>query len=194
MTIMLSEAARPCVGHETVPTATLSVKGRAMTRWGIGPKLALPPVAFGVLSAAASFRRPDLWTVRTIPYPALAIPGAILLLGGVWAYIRALRTLNRALATGALTTTGPYAVVRHPAYAAWILGILPGISLLCGSWPVLLTPLLAYASFRLSIAEEEEHLRRTYGEEYQRYAASVPRLIPRWPRPGKGADASRRGP
>ena len=165
-----------------------------MTRWGIGPKLALPPMAFGVFSAVLSCRRPDLFAVRVVPYLALAIPGAILLLAGVWAYARALRALNKALAEGVLTTTGPYAVVRHPAYAAWILGVLPGISLLCGSWPVLLTPLLAYASFRLFIAEEEKHLRRTFGEQYRPYAANVPRLIPRWPGPRQGPNTSRRGP
>ena len=165
-----------------------------MTRWGIGPKLALPPVAFGVLSVTVSCRRPDLFAVRIIPYPALAIPGGILLVGGIWAYARTLRVLNRTLARDALTTTGLYAVVRHPAYAAWILGILPGVSLLCGNWPVLLTPLVAYASFRLFIAEEEKHLRRTFGEQYRPYAANVPRLIPRWPGPRQGPNTSRRGP
>jgi len=153
-----------------------------MTRWGIGPKFALPPVAFGVLSAAVSCRRPDLFVVRAVPYPALAIPGAILLLVGVWAYARALRVLSRALVKGALTTAGPYAAVRHPAYAAWVLGILPGISLLCGSWLVLLTPPVAYTSLTLFIGEEEEHLGRTFGEPYRQYAADLPRLVPRWRR------------
>ena len=165
-----------------------------MTRWGIGPELALPPAVLGVLSAVLSWCRPDLFVIRVVPRLALVIPGAILFLGGVWVYGLTLRALNRALAEGSLSTTGPYAVVRHPAYAAWVLGIFPGISLLCGSWPALLTPLLAYASFRLFIAGEEEHLRRTYGEQYRQYAANVPRLVPRLSGPGHGAYASRRGP
>ncbi len=80
-------------------------------------------------------------------------------------------------ARDALVTTGPYAGVRHPMYTAALalaLGLALAVqSLLClavfGAYVVLLAPL---------IPQEEEGLRRAYGEAYDNYAREVPRILP----------------
>lgn len=77
-----------------------------------------------------------------------------------------------------LVTSGVYAVVRHPIYSAWIVLILPGLALLTRSWPLLLTPLVAYVNFKLRIHTEDEYLRRRFGQAYVEYRARVNELIP----------------
>ena len=102
----------------------------------------------------------------------------ILIVGGFWLVAAAWRVLYRAQKTGALATTGPYARVRHPQYAGFIL-IRTGFLL---QWPTLLTvamyPVLVVMYVRLARREEAE-VRPQFGAEYQRYAAQVPAFLPR---------------
>ncbi len=69
-------------------------------------------------------------------------------------------------------------LVRHPIYSAWIVFIVPGLGLLSRSWPVLLTPLVAYAVFKLLIRREDEYLEQRFGDDYLRYRMQVNELIP----------------
>ena len=77
-----------------------------------------------------------------------------------------------------LATTGPYAVIRHPQYVAFVL-ILLGFLL---QWPTLLTlvmfPVLLVMYGRLALTEEAE-MRAQFGEAFERYAQHTPRFIPR---------------
>lgn len=75
-----------------------------------------------------------------------------------------------------LITTGPYAFVRHPAYAAYIIGIM-GLQLALNSWVFLLAlPLACWCSY---IARQEEHdLVSLYGEEYRSYQRKTWCLLP----------------
>ena len=77
-----------------------------------------------------------------------------------------------------LATGGLLAIVRHPIYSAWIVFILPGLAFLSQSWPMLLTPLVAYAVFKVLIHREDEYLEERFGEAYLDYRARVNELIP----------------
>jgi protein-S-isoprenylcysteine O-methyltransferase Ste14 len=74
-------------------------------------------------------------------------------------------------------TTGPYAVVRHPMYAAaWVMMI--GMTLMLGSWYGLLVALALSAALGYRSVGEERVLRRSL-EGYEAYAARVRwRLVP----------------
>jgi protein-S-isoprenylcysteine O-methyltransferase Ste14 len=78
----------------------------------------------------------------------------------------------------AMATTGPYAVIRHPQYVAFVL-ILLGFLL---QWPTLLTlvmfPILLIMYGRLALTEEAE-MRAQFGEVFDRYAERTPRFLPR---------------
>ena len=95
-----------------------------------------------------------------------------LLLAAAW------DVLYKAQRAGQLATAGPYARVRHPQYDAFVL-IMFGFLL---QWPTLLTlvmfPMLIAMYVRLA-AQEEAEAHATFGEEWQRYAARVPRFFPR---------------
>jgi protein-S-isoprenylcysteine O-methyltransferase Ste14 len=82
-----------------------------------------------------------------------------------------------------LIRTGPYALVRHPIYTGLLLAIL-GTALVVGEWRGLLATLLMVISFWRKLRLEEELMRQTFGEQYQRYREHTAALIPflLWPR------------
>jgi protein-S-isoprenylcysteine O-methyltransferase Ste14 len=107
------------------------------------------------------------------------IAGGFLLISAAW------RVLYQAQRSGQLATTGPYAYVRHPQYAGFVL-VMFGFLL---QWPTLLTlamfPVLVWMYVRLA-RQEERWVAAELGDNYRRYAARVPAFIPRFP---KAADA-----
>ena len=80
-------------------------------------------------------------------------------------------------ARDALVTTGPYALVRHPMYAA-VLAMALGLALALQS----LLCLAVFATYLVLLARlmpmEEDGLRAAYGEAYETYARAVPQLLP----------------
>jgi len=101
------------------------------------------------------------------------ILGGFLLLGSAW------KVLYQAQRSHALATTGPYAYMRHPQYAGFVL-IMLGFLL---QWPTLPTllmfPILVYMYVRLA-RREERGVRAEFGEAYARYAAVTPACFPRF--------------
>lgn len=114
----------------------------------------------------------------------LFIFGGFILLSVAWKTLHAAQRMHR------LATTGAYAHVRHPQYVAFI-AIMFGFLL---QWPTILTlamfPLLVWMYVRLAHTEERD-VRRTFGAEYDAYAAITPAWVPRLT--GHGAAGSRPG-
>jgi protein-S-isoprenylcysteine O-methyltransferase Ste14 len=100
------------------------------------------------------------------------IGGGFVLIANAW------RVLYKAQRQGELATTGPYAHVRHPQYAGFILVML-GFLL---QWPTLLTlamfPLLVWMYVRLARSEERQ-VQVEFGEAFAHYAARTPAWLPR---------------
>ena len=100
------------------------------------------------------------------------IGGGFVLLAAAWRVLFAAQQARR------LATTGPYARIRHPQYAGFIL-IMLGFLL---QWPTLLTlvmfPILAWTYVRLARREERE-VRAEFGDLYACYAAATPAFFPR---------------
>jgi protein-S-isoprenylcysteine O-methyltransferase Ste14 len=76
-----------------------------------------------------------------------------------------------------LTTTGPFAYVRHPLYAALDLLAL-GTALWVPHPTVIAGALLAAFVGDRRARTEERLLLAVYGDAYARYAARVRRLVP----------------
>jgi protein-S-isoprenylcysteine O-methyltransferase Ste14 len=83
----------------------------------------------------------------------------------------------------ALTVTGAYAFVRHPLYLGTLL-IGCGFLIMAQTW-VALALGVAFGAFYFGYylpykdRIESARLEARYGDEFRRYAAAVPRLIPR---------------
>ena len=70
-------------------------------------------------------------------------------------------------------TDGLYKFVRNPMYAAYLILIIPGISLLFNSWLALTTVILNYVLFSFMVEREYQYLRDKFGKEYEDYLAKV---------------------
>ncbi|MEW5881364.1 MAG: isoprenylcysteine carboxylmethyltransferase family protein [Pseudomonadota bacterium] len=106
------------------------------------------------------------------------IASNVLIFGGFMLLAAAWKVLHAAQREHRLATTGPYARLRHPQYAGFVL-IMTGFLL---QWPTLVTlamyPILVIMYVRLALREERE-AQAQFGAEYERYAARTPRFFPR---------------
>lgn len=103
----------------------------------------------------------------------ILIAAGFLLLAASW------DVLYKAQRSGQLAVTGPYARIRHPQYAAFVI-IMFGFLL---QWPTLVTlvmfPILVVVYIRLARREEQDALAQ-FGDTYRQYMQEVPAFIPRW--------------
>ncbi len=101
------------------------------------------------------------------------IGGGFILISAAW------KVLYEAQKERRLAATGPYAHVRHPQYAGFVL-IMFGFLL---QWPTVLTlamfPVLVWMYVRLARSEERDALEE-FGEAYARYMRQTPAFIPRF--------------
>ena len=79
-----------------------------------------------------------------------------------------------------LNTSGLYSVVRHPLYVGnylmWI-----GVALFPRQWwPPVLVSLLFWLYYERIMFAEEEFLRRTFGAQFEEWAARTPAFLPRF--------------
>lgn len=118
----------------------------------------------------------------------LHLASNVLIAAGFIVLSAAWRVLFAAQKEGTLATTGPYASIRHPQYAAFVL-IMFGFLL---QWPTLPTlvmfPILVTLYVRLAHREERE-VRAAFGDDWEAYARNTPRFIPRfWRSDGTAGD------
>ena len=118
-----------------------------------------------------------------IPGPAHSDPfhflSEILVFVGLILLALSWRILYWAQRDRTLATTGPYALIRHPQYVAFIV-IMLGFLL---QWPtiptLLMFPVLVGMYILLAYEEEAEALAQ-FGEAYDRYVTVTPAFIPSW--------------
>ena len=103
----------------------------------------------------------------------------LLILGGFWLLAAAWRVLYHAQRHHELAITGPYAYLRHPQYAGFVI-IMFGFLL---QWPTLITlimfPILAWIYGRLARREEQD-MEKEFGDAYRLYRSQTPAFLPGW--------------
>jgi len=101
----------------------------------------------------------------------------VLTLAGFVLLAAAWKVLYQAQRTHTLAVSGPYSVIRHPQYVAFIVIMFSFLL----QWPTILTlvmfPVLVWMYARLAKQEEQEALAE-FGDAYTRYAAQTPDLGP----------------
>ncbi len=88
-------------------------------------------------------------------------------------------TRNATIEAPQLVTGGPYAFVRNPIYLASIILGLGMVGLLGDPWMLGLYVAVFIFLYTSIVPAEEAFLRKTFPEEFARYCAHVPRMIPR---------------
>jgi len=149
-----------------------------LSRWGVGPRIAAAALTYAAVAGAAAHRWPGVCSIQFVPYVVLVSLAAVFLATGVSMLVLAARSAMRAYNRDQLATSGLFALARHPIYSAWIVLIVPGLTLLFRSWPLLLTPMIAYSVFKLAIHREDEYLQQGFGDAYLDYGALVNELNP----------------
>lgn len=100
------------------------------------------------------------------------ITGGLIFLAITWGF------LYRAQRKGVVAKDGPYALVRHPQYVAFIV-IMFGFLV---QWPTLLTiimfPILVLMYIKLAKLEEKESI-KAFGKDYIDYTNKTGRFLPR---------------
>ena len=124
------------------------------------------PRGYGFAAGFLWLARPSvLWLWLSL---LLVVPG-LLLRGYAAGYVR--KNME-------LTQTGPYAYTRNPLYLGSMLTALGFTA--ASRQPLLFVLLLAlFAFIYLPVIRSEERFLRTNFAEFDRYAARVPRLLPR---------------
>lgn len=102
---------------------------------------------------------------------------ALIIIGAVLYFLTGF-ALMKGIKETRLLTTGTYYLCCNPLYAAIILFIIPGISLMMNSWLVLTTSLVAYSRFKIFIKREYEEMERFFGDDYRKYRAETPEIFP----------------
>jgi protein-S-isoprenylcysteine O-methyltransferase Ste14 len=135
------------------------------------------PIPFLILMVF--FEQATIWSL-IVGFLISLIGEAIRLWGVSWAGSETRTTGN--VGGTYLIISGPFAYVRNPLYVGNIL-IYLGFGIMSLSlFPYLQIIALLFFIFQYSliVSEEEEYLKRTYGEQYKKYFSSVPRFLPRF--------------
>jgi len=113
--------------------------------------------------------------------------GALILAGGImllWASHhhlgRSFHSLIVAKEDQVLVETGPYRLIRHPIYSAYMMNYVGG-GLLAGNLVLTIVPVTSYAVLVcLRMGKEEQVLIDKFGRRYVEYMQRTGRLIPRF--------------
>ncbi len=84
-----------------------------------------------------------------------------------------------------LIRSGPYAYVRHPIYTGLLVALL-GRAVACGELRALIGLGIVAGAFIRKLRIEERFMRELFPQQYPRYCAEVPALIP-FTRPPRSA-------
>lgn len=107
------------------------------------------------------------------------IASYILIVLGFSLLANAWKVLHKAQQEHTLAKAGPYARIRHPQYAGFVI-IMLGFLL---QWPTLLTlimfPILVFMYVQLARREEKD-AQKEFGKQWETYASKVPAFVPHW--------------
>ena len=127
-----------------------------------------------------------LVVVPRAPFSSLRLVAGLAIIAlaallGAWSGIRlgsALTPTPLPIPGAALRTDGPYALVRHPIYAAVLLAAV-GYTVALGSWWTVLVLAILTVFFVLKSRWEDRLLSEVHGEEWTSWARTTGGLQPR---------------
>lgn len=154
---------------------TIERRGNPLSVWLIGV------IAVVLITALVP---KGFWVPLTVHAAWLELLGAAVLVASttftLWArfVLGTMWTATAAQKAGhVLHTEGPYSITRHPIYTG-ILGMVLGSVMMSGLGINLAYLVVLVVVLEAKIASEEQLLSATLGEQYLRFKARVPQLIP----------------
>jgi protein-S-isoprenylcysteine O-methyltransferase Ste14 len=145
---------------------------------GIGPQL----LAAGGIPLAVILRLQSARKIAVrMPPPfrqVFKVVGIAMCTVGAFFWITGGLKVEKAFREHRLETSGVFRLSRNPLYAAFIVFIIPGASLVSNNLLVLAASPAMFAVFKLRIGKEEEYLLREFGDDFLEYEREVPQLVP----------------
>jgi len=150
-----------------------------MTSWGVGPKFAFASLLMLLALIVVNFYFvPEL----SLPFSPLRVfAGVVLIFLGVAVCVAAAFQVHKAFNQRKLLTSGVFAYVRNPVYAAFIWLIAPAMVLVTGFLLLVVLPFAMYGLIRVLIVEEDRYLEQRFGQEYIDYKKRVNAVVPSIP-------------
>jgi protein-S-isoprenylcysteine O-methyltransferase len=183
-------AAPDAAGRIRVLSSTLVEVTTSHTQAGDSDDRGTKRILVGAMTAALILA---WWTAVRFPgaelpaawrWPAAIAGSALIVAGGVlrtWGIATLGRFFRRDVTIQAghrLVTSGPYRLVRHPAYAGNVLAAV-GFGLALANWvSVLVATAVAIAGHLPRIRVEERAMGDALGDEWVQYAATTDRIMP----------------
>ena len=140
---------------------------------GAAPMIAVPTFLYLILTILITYFSEGIFKITSQSNTIIVTSGAVLIISGVVIVASCGRKLLKTFDKGILITDGLYKFFRNPMYAAYLILIIPGISLLFNSWLALTTVILNYVLFSFMVEREYQYLRDKFGKEYEDYLAKV---------------------
>ncbi|MFZ4522204.1 MAG: methyltransferase family protein [Bacteroidales bacterium] len=146
--------------------------------FGVGPKIGKTAFPFALFGIIAPLFWPQWFNFVEVLHPFLYPAGLALFITGIISYGVSVKFLLKGLKNTTLVTTGPFYLCRNPLYTSIILLLIPGVSLIINSWPMLMVSIVAYIRFRMLIAAEYTEMATFFGKEWERYRSNTPEFFP----------------
>jgi protein-S-isoprenylcysteine O-methyltransferase Ste14 len=140
---------------------------------GVAPKIAVPTFIYLIGMAFIDYYNRPSFNITLDQESSLLIIGILLVVAGVFIVANVGRKLLKSFNNNLLMKDGLFKIFRNPMYAAYLLFIIPGLSLILNSWLVLTTIILNYLIFSAVIKGEYKYLEEKFGEEYKGYLKTV---------------------
>jgi len=145
---------------------------------GIGPKIARIVLPWLAVTIALTLCFKNTFIYTGTAYRSLFIAGLVVLGAGLLLYFSTLPLLLKGLKETKLISKGAYYMCCNPLYAAFLLLIIPGISLIMNSWLVITPTIAGYIVFKIVIKSEYQELEKFFGDDYRKYRETTPEFFP----------------
>jgi protein-S-isoprenylcysteine O-methyltransferase Ste14 len=139
----------------------------------VAPLIAAPSFLYLGAVIVLHYSLFPLFAYSAAPGIALRLAGAALIACGLVMLLSSGLRVLKAFREERLLTDGFFAVFPNPMYAAFVLLIVPGLSLLLDSWLVLTASAVVYVLFRLFVTSEDRWLKEQFGSRYEEYRRQV---------------------
>jgi protein-S-isoprenylcysteine O-methyltransferase Ste14 len=140
---------------------------------GVAPLIAVPTFIYLIITVVISYLTKPYFSIIKNDGAVLIYLGAALIVPGILMVAACGRKLLKSFDNNKLMTDGLYKYFRDPMYVAYLIFVIPGISLLFNSWLVLTSVLLNYILYTNLIKKEHKFLEEKFGAEYKAYLDKV---------------------
>ena len=144
-----------------------------MTIAGVAPKLAIPTIIYLIITILIDHFTYPVFKITLTHTSTLVIIGIVLILIGIGLIVNVAKKLLKSFKANILMKDGIYLIFRNPMYAAYLLFIFPGISLIFNSWLVFTSVILNFFLLQIFAKEEHKYLEEKFGKEYKKKKKKV---------------------